>query len=275
MLKFMLQHLNLCLELLLDVIRHASEGSTFQNLKIIPPRRTWPCTARSRAQRPLFLHSHAFPTLFHAPFSSPQGTFPSPTPVPPTLSRPFSARRALFLSPGRKSWELRRLILKPGGHFSFRLYVRKHDTPFSVSYPEPQMAKLIYALNQSLDGYVDHMKIGGPDPALSRHFIEQARRAKAAIYGRRMYEIMRYWDNDLPDWDAGDHDFASVWRSQHKWVVSRSLQSVGPNATLINHDFETVIRKLKAESDGEIEVAGPNLAASLTNLGLIDQYRLY
>src|SRR5581483_2050731 len=98
MLKFMLQHLNLCLELLLDVIRHASEGSTFQNLKIIPPRRTWPCTARSRARRPLFLHPHAFPTLFHAPFSSPQGAFPQPrTTVLGTPTPNPQARRALFL----------------------------------------------------------------------------------------------------------------------------------------------------------------------------------
>ena len=137
------------------------------------------------------------------------------------------------------------------------------------------MAKLVYALNQSLDGYVDHMKIGPPDPALSRHFMEQARGLTGAVYGRGMYEIMRYWDDDLPDWDAEERDFSAVWRSQRKWVVSRSLKSVGPNATLIGDDFETVIRGLKAQLDGEIDVAGPNLAGSLTNLGLIDEYRLY
>ena len=137
------------------------------------------------------------------------------------------------------------------------------------------MARLVYGLNQSLDGYVDHMKIGPPDPVLSRHFIEQARASKGAVYGRRMYEIMRYWDEDLPDWDAEDRDFAALWRSQRKWVVSRSLKSVGPNATLIEGDFEAVIRRLKAELDGEIEVAGPHLAGSLTDLGLIDEYRLY
>jgi dihydrofolate reductase len=137
------------------------------------------------------------------------------------------------------------------------------------------MAKLVYALNQSLDGYVDHMKIGPPDPVLSRHFIEQARGSTGTVYGRRMYEIMRYWDDDLPDWDAEDRDFAAVWRGQRKWVVSRSLKSVGSNATLIEDDFEAVIRGLKAQLDGEIDVAGPALAGSLTNLGLIDEYRLY
>ncbi len=137
------------------------------------------------------------------------------------------------------------------------------------------MAKLVYGLNQSLDGYVDHMKIGPPDPALSRHFIEQARGVTGAVYGRRMYEIMRYWDDDLPDWDAQDRDFAEMWRSQRKWVVSRSLKSVGPNATLVEGDIEAAIRGLKAQHGGEIDVAGPVLAGSLTDLGLIDEYRIY
>jgi len=137
------------------------------------------------------------------------------------------------------------------------------------------MAKLVYALNQSLDGYVDHMKIGPPDPALFRHFIEWARGLTDVVYGRRMYEIMRCWDDDQPDWDADDREFAAVWRSQRKWVVSRSLTSVGPNATLIGDDFEAVIRRLKAKLDGEINVAGPNLAGRLTDAGLIDEYRLY
>ena len=137
------------------------------------------------------------------------------------------------------------------------------------------MAKIVFEMNQSLDGYVDHLKMGPPRPALFRHFIEQVRKMTGSVYGRRMYEIMRYWDDDLPDWDAEERDFAAVWRSQPKWVVSRSLKSVGPNATLVGNDFEVVIRGLKAQLDGEIDVAGPNLAGSLTNLGLIDEYRLY
>ena len=137
------------------------------------------------------------------------------------------------------------------------------------------MAKLVYGLNQSLDGYVDHLEMGPPDPALFRHFIEQVRGLTGIVYGRRMYEIMRYWDDDLPDWDAEERDFAAVWRSQRKWVVSRSLKSVGPNATLVGNDFDAAIRGLKAQLDGEIDVAGPDLAGSLTSLGLIDEYRLY
>ena len=137
------------------------------------------------------------------------------------------------------------------------------------------MAKLVYGLSQSLDGYVDHMKLGPPAPAVFHHFIELVRNLTGVIYGRRMYEIMRYWDEDLPDWDAEDRDFAVAWRSLPKWVVSRSLKSVGPNATLVADDFEKVIRGLKAALAGEIQVGGPVLAQSLTEAGLIDEYQLY
>src|SRR5262249_41711084 len=85
------------------------------------------------------------------------------------------------------------------------------------------MAKLVYGLMQSLDGYVDHLKLGPPRPALSRHFNEQVRHQSGCMYGRGTYEIMRYWEEDRADWDAEDHEFAAVWRRQLKWVVSRSL----------------------------------------------------
>lgn len=86
---------------------------------------------------------------------------------------------------------------------------------------------------------------------------------------------MRYWDDDLPDWDADERDFAAAWRSQPKWVVSRTLKSVGPNATLINDDIDAAIRGLQDQLSGEIDVAGPDLAASLAELGLLAEYRLY
>lgn len=136
------------------------------------------------------------------------------------------------------------------------------------------MAKLVYGMNQSLDGYVDHLEFR-PSPALFQHFIEQVRDLTGSVYGRRMYEVMRYWDEDHADWTAAEQAFAAAWRRQPKWVVSRSLQSVGPNATLVRDDIEAVIRGLKAEQVGEIEVAGPDLAGTLTRLGLIDEYRLY
>jgi dihydrofolate reductase len=136
------------------------------------------------------------------------------------------------------------------------------------------MAKLVFGMNVSLDGYVDHETFA-PGPVLFRHWIEQVRGVAGGVYGRRMYEIMRYWDEDHPEWDAAERDFAAAWRSQPKWVVSRSLKSVGPNATLVADDAEALIRGLKAERAGEIHVSGPKLAGSLTELGLIDEYRLY
>ena len=136
------------------------------------------------------------------------------------------------------------------------------------------MAKLVFGMNQSLDGYVDHTAFA-PSPALFQHFVEQAQEQTGSVYGRRMYEVMRYWDDDQPEWNAPEHAFAAAWRKQPKWVVSRSLKSVGPNATLVADDLERAMRELKAGRDGEIEVAGPDLARSLTELGLIDEYRIY
>lgn len=136
------------------------------------------------------------------------------------------------------------------------------------------MAKLIYGLNQSLDGYVDHDRMA-PDAGLFRHFIEQVRRATGMLYGRGLYEVMRYWDEDRPGWGAAERDYAAAWRSKPKWVVSRSLTSVGPNATLVAGDLAAAVHDLKARLDGEIDVAGPQLAGSLTALGLIDEYQLY
>ena len=138
------------------------------------------------------------------------------------------------------------------------------------------MAKIVYGLNQSLDGYVDHTAFN-PSPKLFRHFIDAAERQAGSVYGRTMYEIMRYWDEDQTEWDDAEREYAAAWRSNPKWVVSRTLQSddLGPNATLVRDDLEGFIRNLKAERDGDIEVAGTRLAHSLTEVGVIDEYRIY
>ncbi len=137
------------------------------------------------------------------------------------------------------------------------------------------MGKLVFGMNQSLDGYVDHMALPPPSPTLFRHFIKEAQGQVGSVYGRNLYDLMRYWDDDQPEWGADQHAFAAAWRKQSKWVVSHSLKSVGPNATLVDDNLEAAIRKLKSERDGEIEVAGPCLAQCLTELGLIDEYRIY
>jgi dihydrofolate reductase len=82
---------------------------------------------------------------------------------------------------------------------------------------------------------------------------------------------MRYWDEEQPGWGADEREYATVWRNTPKWVVSRTLKSVGPNATLVA-DIDAV-RELKSRLGGEMDVAGPDLARSLGDL--VDEYRLY
>ena len=134
------------------------------------------------------------------------------------------------------------------------------------------MAKFVFAMNQSLDGYIDHDAFE-PPPGLFAHFIQQTAGLSGSVYGRIMYETMRYWDEDRPEWGAAEHDYAAAWRGQPKWVVSRTLDSVGPNATLISEDVEAAVRRVKSAVDGDVLVAGPMLAASLPDL--IDEYQIY
>lgn len=137
------------------------------------------------------------------------------------------------------------------------------------------MARLFFGMNQSLDGYVDHDRMTPPGPKLFHHFIEQTDNLAGSLYGRNLYGLMRYWDDDQPGWGDAEHAFAAAWRKAPKWVVSSTLDSVGPNAQLLGPDLEAEVRRLKAQFDGEIEVGGPKLASRLTELGLIDEYRIY
>ncbi len=141
------------------------------------------------------------------------------------------------------------------------------------------MGRLIFGMMQSLDGYIDgtagDVQLGPPGPILSRYFADYVRGLDGLLYGRRLYEVMRYWDEDQPGWDEIEHDFAQAWRPKPKWVASRSLTSVGPNATLVEGDVCDFAAKLKSERDGDIDVAGAELANVLSAAGLIDEYRLY
>lgn len=138
------------------------------------------------------------------------------------------------------------------------------------------MAKLVYGLNQSLDGYVDHdHEAFSISPRLFRFYTEELERQAGSIYGSKMYELMRYWDGEKPEWGAAEQAYATAWQKMPKWVVSKSFSSVGPNATLVTGDLESAIRALKSEREGEFEVGGTKLAQSLTDLGLIDEYHIY
>ena len=141
------------------------------------------------------------------------------------------------------------------------------------------MGGLIFGMMHSLDGYIDgpagDVQLGPPGPILFRHFTDYVRGSDGLLYGRRMYEVMRYWDEDQPGWDEIEHDFAQAWRPKPKWVASRSLTSVGPNATLVQGDLIDFAANLKPERDGDIDVADAELANVRSAAGLIDEYRLY
>src|SRR5690606_33594289 len=116
-----------------------------------------------------------------------------------------------------------------------------------------KMVKLVYGLMQSLDGYVSGPEegpgLGAPNEELFRHFIEQLRGVGGCLYGRRIYEVMRYWDEDRPDYSDIEREFGEVWRSKPKWVASRTLKTVGPNASLIEGDLESFVVGLKKDLD--------------------------
>jgi len=140
------------------------------------------------------------------------------------------------------------------------------------------LAKLILSMNVSLDGYVDDVAgtlvMPAPSAEVFRFWIEAVRAQAATIYGRRMYEVMRYWDQDDPSWSDDLREFAEVWRKLPKFVVSSTLDSVGPNAVLIQGDIAARFRELKGRTDGTISVSGPQIAGLMTELGLIDEYHM-
>ncbi len=144
------------------------------------------------------------------------------------------------------------------------------------------MGHVIFGMNTSIDGYVagpsgtaDSLPVPPPGDELHQYFNELQRSAALSLYGRELYSDMHYWDTDDPDWPAVEKEFADIWRATPKVVVSTTLTDVGPNATLISDDVDESLRRLVADTDGEIDVGGPTLAATLARLGLIDEYRLY
>jgi dihydrofolate reductase len=143
------------------------------------------------------------------------------------------------------------------------------------------MASIVYAMLTSLDGYIagpsGGIDLPVPEEELHRHFNDEMRRTSIALCGRRMYEIMRFWDSPERDTapDEVERDFAHAWQETPKIVFSATLEEVGPNARLMKGDVEAAARSLKSETDGEISVSGAELAGHLARAGLIDEYRLY
>jgi dihydrofolate reductase len=139
--------------------------------------------------------------------------------------------------------------------------------------------KLVYSMLTSLDGFVEGPghDIGWTDPDAELHTFanEEAAASGVFLYGRRMYELM---SADWPTADAGPDtpgyiaEFARIWRDKPKVVFSTTLTEVAWNSRLVRENAVEEVAALKEQPGGELEVSGPALAASLTDL--IDEYRL-
>ncbi len=141
------------------------------------------------------------------------------------------------------------------------------------------MGTIIFGILTSLDGYITGPEGGPelpvPEAPLHRYFNRLMQDTRISVCGRKLYQAMRYWDTDQADWPDEAREFATAWQATPKFVCSTTLREVGPNASLIDEDVVGTLRRLKAETDGMIDVGGAELAASLDGLGLIDEYHLY
>lgn len=141
------------------------------------------------------------------------------------------------------------------------------------------MGKLTYGFGVSVDGYTADEDGGfewaAPDEELHRFWNDRAKELEVTLYGRRLYELMSAF------WPTADQDpaappvvveFARLWRETRKVVFSRTLEDVGWNCRLERGDVVAATRRLKAETDGVLEVGGPTLAAPLVRAGLVDEF---
>jgi len=144
------------------------------------------------------------------------------------------------------------------------------------------MRPVIYSMGVSLDGYIAGPHGDGgwaaPDAELHRFHNEQARELDVHLLGRRLYEVMTYWETaeennpSAPDYEL---EFARIWKQLPKLVYSNSLESVEGNARLSRGNVVDEVNALKGEDGGQIAVGGAELAATLTADGLVDEYRLF
>ncbi len=145
------------------------------------------------------------------------------------------------------------------------------------------MAKLIYSMITSLDGYTEaaegDLGWGATDAEEVHTFIGDAfRHVGTYLYGRRMYETMVFWETAHTDPDAPPYivQYARDWQAAEKVVYSTTLESVSSEKTRIERTFDPeVVRALKAQSDHDLTIDGPNLAARAIRAGLVDEYHLF
>jgi dihydrofolate reductase len=142
------------------------------------------------------------------------------------------------------------------------------------------VARLIYSTITSLDGYVadrdGNFDWAAPDEEVHAFVNDLVRKVGAYLYGRRMYEVMRYWETDLADRPSVEQDFAQIWRAADKVVYSRTLDTVSSARTRIERDFDPEeVRRMKTQAERDIGVGGPDLAAQALKAGLVDELHLF
>ncbi|MEU4919287.1 dihydrofolate reductase family protein [Streptomyces parvus] len=144
------------------------------------------------------------------------------------------------------------------------------------------MAKLIYSMITSLDGYAEATEgglgTGAEDPEVHTFVNDLFRPVGTYLYGRRMYETMVYWETALDEPDQPPHiaQYARDWQAAEKVVYSTTLDAVSSAKTRIERSFDPdAVRRLKDEADADLTVDGPNLAAQAIAAGLVDEYHLF
>jgi dihydrofolate reductase len=143
------------------------------------------------------------------------------------------------------------------------------------------MRKLIYSFGVSLDGFIADPKgdidWSAPDEELHRFHNQQARELGAHLYGRRLYEVMRFWETaeEDPSLPEPELEFARIWKDTPKIVFSKTLEKVEGNARLVTDGAAEEVARLKEQPGKDLAVGGAGLASTFMKLGLIDEYRLF
>jgi dihydrofolate reductase len=144
------------------------------------------------------------------------------------------------------------------------------------------LAKLIYATIVSLDGYVadeeGNFDWAAPGEEVHRFVNDLERPVGTHLYGRRMYEVMRYWEtvDTGADQPPVIRDYAAIWRAAEKIVYSRTLETVSSARTRIEREFDPdAVRQLKASAERDLSVGGPDLAAHAIRAGLVDELHMF
>lgn len=144
------------------------------------------------------------------------------------------------------------------------------------------MAKLIYSMITSLDGYAEaaegDLGTGAEDEEVHTFIGDVFRHVRTFLYGRKMYETMVFWEtaHELPDAPPHIVEYARDWQAAEKVVYSSTLETVSSARTRIERSFDPeAVRKLKAESEHDLSIDGPNLAAQAIAAGLVDEYHLF